>query len=216
MATSLGGVLVVPGSVTAADVDNLHKRNLPYLILGNSDLPGANIRLGMEESVYEATLSLASRGRKRFAFLHGPDCHDNVWKLQGLTKALAQAGVPSTALADVSCVSTCLEISRAAAHLLDQTPPPEVVLTAEPVHTLAILAEARSRQLEVGRDFQVIAFVDRVPDQTMDSSVNLIQLPLVEAGKRAAEALCRAAALGQPVESFSLPYQIHWSATAAA
>ncbi len=211
MASSLGGVLVIPDGVTATDLDNLRKRNLPYLIYGGADLPGPSLRIGAEAAVYEAVLTLASRGRQRFGFIRSKASHHESLKEQGIVKALTQAGLGTTAFSEIVCAPTCLEISRAAERMLDQTPPPDVVLTSEPVHTLAILNAARERKLVIGKDIHVIHFGDQAPDQTMHPEVTIIQLSLIEGGKKAAEALCRTSLLAQPLESISLPYQIHWA-----
>lgn len=211
MSSSLGGVLVIPDGVTATDLDNIRKRNLPYLIYGGGDLPGSSIRLGAEAAVYEAVLTLASRDRKRFGFIRSNSSpHENL-KEQGIAKALSQAGLGTSALTEIICAPTCLEISRAAERMLDQTPPPDVVLTSEPVHTLAILNAARERKLVIGQDIHIIHFGNQAPDQTMHPDVTLIQLALADGGKKAAEALCRTSLLAQPLESITLPYQIHWA-----
>lgn len=212
LAASLGGVLVVPDGVTVADLENLKKRNLPYLIVGASDLPGPSLRLGTESSVYEAVLTLASRGAKRFGFLHGTDSPYDGLKLQGAVKALAEAGLPSTALDEVACQSACSSIRAAAERMLDRTPPPEVVLTSEVAHTLALLGAARERNLTVGKDLQIITFGVHGQDNAPDLSLNVIDLPFFEGGKKAAKALCQASLLSLPLESISLLHHINWAA----
>lgn len=212
MASSLGGVLVMPEGVTATDLDNLHKRNLPYLLLGVSDLPGPSLRLGTELSAYEAVLTLASRGIKSFGFLHGNESPHDALKLQGITKALMQAGLGSSNLEDVACRSTCEDISHAVEGLLDRTPAPEVILTSELTHTLALLGAVRERNLSLGRDIQVISFGNPVAGQSHEPGLHVIELPFFEGGRKAAEALCRASLSAVPLESISLPHRIHWSA----
>jgi DNA-binding transcriptional regulator YhcF (GntR family) len=71
MASSLGGVIVVPQGVTAQDLDILKDRNLPFLIFTESDLPGPRVMVGQREAARHMTEELLRLGHRRIALLTG-------------------------------------------------------------------------------------------------------------------------------------------------
>jgi hypothetical protein len=50
LAGVLGGVIVMPGNVTARELESLKNRKLPFLIVGETDLAGPRIRVVEKES----------------------------------------------------------------------------------------------------------------------------------------------------------------------
>jgi DNA-binding transcriptional regulator YhcF (GntR family) len=57
LASTLGGVIVVAENATLNDLDSLKNRKLPYLILGETDLPGPRIRVDQEEETSSMSMS---------------------------------------------------------------------------------------------------------------------------------------------------------------
>ncbi len=51
LAIALTGVIVLPDNVTTSDLDNLNRRKLPHLIVGDTDLPGPRIALDHDKAV---------------------------------------------------------------------------------------------------------------------------------------------------------------------
>lgn len=211
LATSLGGVLVMPKDVTLADLEILNKRNLPYLIAGVSDLPGPTLSVGSGAAVFDVVTKFIERGQKRFAFIHGDKSPFDAPKWDGACKAMTVAGLdPATALS-LSCASNYLEIKQSVDRLLSASPRPEVVIASETAHIIALLGAARERGLILGRELHLVGFGGG-PNQmgSLDTAVTMIELPFFEGGRKAAEAISQSSLSGSPLESVQLPHQIYW------
>ncbi len=130
LATSLGGVLVIPQEVTPADLDILTKRNLPYLIAGLSDLHGPTLGVSARTAVYDVTTKFIERGLKHFAFIRGQNSPYDETKLTGALKAISVAGLGADAITTVSCSTEYAEIRQSVKLLLGASIRPEVIIAA--------------------------------------------------------------------------------------
>lgn len=215
MATSLGGVLVMPDDVVATDLDNLRKRALPYLIIGASELPGPTLQLGADAATFDAVTAMINRGCKKFVYLHGNESPFERLQSHGVAKALTPVqgdGVgPKGTLENIECRAETEAIAPVIAGLLERQPLPEVILVSGEKQTLGLLGEIRRKGLMIGKDLHVICFGHKDAYRLLEPSLNVIELAYFEGGKKAAEALSRAALSGHEPESIRLPYQIHWA-----
>ncbi len=211
MASQLGGVAVVPEGVTAADLDSLHKRHLPFLIIGASSLEEPTLHMGTAAATYEVVSRLLQEGKRHFAFLHGNESPYDRLKMQGLSNALSQSGFSEATVQNCGSISAPEEVRKSAHLMFEVNPLPQVVLASEAVHVAATIAAAKERGLVLGKDLRIISFANTVCCRVMDPSIITVDLAFYEGGKLAAKALCQASYSGKPLEpTISLPYHIHW------
>ena len=64
MASMLSGVAILPWEVTEEDLAILRNRNLPFLIIGDSDLAGPRIVMGQREAARTLTEKLLREGHR--------------------------------------------------------------------------------------------------------------------------------------------------------
>jgi DNA-binding LacI/PurR family transcriptional regulator len=112
-ASSLGGVIVVPDVVTPKDLEILRDRNLPYIIFGESDLPGPRILLGQRKAARHMTERLLQLGHRRFALLSGYDPCLDAPKRLGIHDALHAAGIEPAQVPEFSAHGNQGEIFQA-------------------------------------------------------------------------------------------------------
>ena len=210
MASSLGGVIVVPQDVTVKDLDILKDRNLPYLIMAESALPGPRIALGQREAARRMTEELLRLGHRRIALMTGFDNCLDTPKRSGVHDALQNAGLDPAQVLEFSTHGQEGDIFQAAKDLLKLRPrPTAVVAFDDSLGSILSFQARRCEGIKVPEDLSIVSFHDWPYLHYIEPALTTTRFEFFTAGQRAAEALNHAALTGEPVTdlSFSPTYR---------
>lgn len=122
-------------------------------------------------------------------------------RLAAATQALADAGVPPTAVTVVECSANDAAAGEAGAALLLEAPePPTAVLALTDELALGAVQSAREHRVGVPEELSVVGFDDAPRGRTSHPPLTTVAQPLRERGT-AAGRLVRALLRGEPVEA---------------
>ena len=219
MASTLGGVVVLPEEITASDLQVIRDRNIPYFILGESDLPGPYILMGEREAARKMTTDLLELGHRQIAILSGYDLMMDERKRLGVYDALQAAGIDPKSVPEFSAKGKQSEIYRAANDVLNANPRPTGVVAFD--DSLGVILGFHARKdfgLKVPDDLSIVSFHEWPFINFVEPALTTVQFDFFNAGQRAAEALNQAALTGQPLESLSFTptYRVGQSLAAVA
>jgi DNA-binding LacI/PurR family transcriptional regulator len=199
-ASSLGGVIVVPQDITAADLDILKTRNLPYYIFSESALSGPRIALGQRKAAKHMTEQLLRLGHRRFALLTGFDVALDATKRVGIHEALKEAGLDPAQVCEFSAHGNEAEIFSAARSVLELKPRPTAVIAFDDSLGAVMNYHARRQAgIKVPEELSIVSFHDWPYLHFTEVPLTTVRFDFFSAGQRAAEALSHAALTGQPV-----------------
>jgi len=204
-ASSLGGVIVLPQDVTAKDLTVLKDRNLPYLFVSESDLPGPRITLGQREAARKMTEELLLLGHRKIALLSGFDICLDAPKRRGVHEALIAAGIDPAEIPEFSAHGKDDQIFHAAQELLRLRPRPTAVVAFDDSLGSILSFQARRREgLNVPADLSIVSFHAWPYLNYIEPALTTVHFDFFAAGQRAAETLNTSALTGQPIGDFSL------------
>jgi DNA-binding LacI/PurR family transcriptional regulator len=200
-ASSLGGVIVIPQDVTVAELEILNDRKLPYLTVGESDLPGPYINFGQREVARRMTEQLLQLGHRRLALLSGFDpCLDET-KRRGIHDALREAGIDPSQSPEISCRGSESDIFPAASEILKLKPRPTAVIAFDDSLASILSIQARRNEaIRVPEDLSIVSFHDWPYLNFIEPTLHTVRFDFYTAGLKAAEALTQASLTGNPVE----------------
>jgi GntR family transcriptional regulator, arabinose operon transcriptional repressor len=199
-ASSLGGVIVVPQDVTTADLDVLKNRNLPYLIFGESELPGPRVSLGQREAAKHMTGQLLHLGHRRIALLSGYDEALDTPKRMGVYDALRAAGIDPAHVPEISTRGQESGIYQAARDVLHLRPRPTAVVAFDDSLAALLCSQARRTEgIRVPEEMSIISFHDWPYLNCIEPALTTARFEFFVAGQRAADVLGQAALNGCPV-----------------
>ena len=202
-ACSLGGVIVMPQDVTQEELAVLKDRNLPYLIFGESNLPGPRVILHQKEAARNMTEQLIRLGHTRFALFTGFDSSLDAPKRQGVHEALLAAGIDPARVPEYSTHHKEEDIYRVSQEILKLHPRPTAIIAFDDSFGSMLRYQARAAGISMPGDLSVVSFHDWPYLNYVEPALTTVRFAFHEAGQRAAEALNRAAITGQPVEDIS-------------
>jgi DNA-binding LacI/PurR family transcriptional regulator len=200
MASMLSGVAILPGDVAQEDLSILRDRNLPFLLVGDSELTGPRITLGQVEAARRLTEKLLQKGHRSLAILSGVDAGLDGPKRRGVNEALVAAGLDPAAVPEFIADGKENSFFDAARKLLESVPRPTAVIAFD--DSLAgILSYKIRRQmnLRVPEDMSIVSFHDWPFLAEMQPALCTVRFDFFTAGRQAAEALNLAAHTGEPV-----------------
>jgi len=203
IARNMGGVIVVPDEVTAADLQMLQDRNVPYLLAHQAALPGSRIDLGQRRAARIRTEELLELGHRRIALLSGFDASLDSIKREGIHDALDAAGIDPAGVPEffASDESAVVPVAR---ELLGRQPRPTAVIAFD--DGLAAILSCHARQqarLHIPQDLSIVGFHDWPSLHCLEPALSTVKFEFFTAGQRAAEALTHSAVTGQPVPNLS-------------
>jgi DNA-binding LacI/PurR family transcriptional regulator len=103
-------------------------------------------------------------------------------RLRGYRDALAEVGVPWSAVTTVNAVGNSRAAGEAAAsYVLDRAPRPTAVIAITDLLALGVLDALAARGLEPGRDVSVVGF-DDIPDAARER-LTTVRQPIVDTGR---------------------------------
>lgn len=159
------GVILSPIALHPRDLATRDRR-LPVVLLGERPADGGTDHVGIDNvrAAREATEHLMSRGRTRIAVIggavRGRQGTDRL-RTDGYREALAAAGLPFDAGLVVPVGAYHWQDgARAAAGLMDRTPPPDALLCLNDHLALGALRALHEHGRAVPRDLDVIGFDD--------------------------------------------------------
>ncbi len=199
-ASSLGGVIVIPQEVSLAELEVLKDRKLPYLIAGESDLPGPYINFGQRQSARCMTEQLLQLGHRRLALLSGFDpCLDEP-KRRGIHEALREAGIDPVQVPEIVSKGTEGDIFKAAGDVLKLRPRPTAIIAFDDSLASMLSFQARRQEnIRVPEELSIVSFHDWPYLNFIEPTLHTVRFDFFNAGLMATEALNQASLTGQPV-----------------
>jgi len=203
-ASSLSGVIVVPQEVTLQDLDVLKNRKLPYIVFGESDLPGPHIYLGQRAAARKMTEQLLELGHRRIALLSGFDAGLDAPKRNGVHEALRAAGIDPAEIPEISAHGQEGDIFQAALAVLKLQPRPTAVVAFDDSLSSILSFQARRQEgIAVPGELSIVSFHDWPYLNYVEPSLTTVRFEFFAAGQRAAESLSQAALTGEPVNDLN-------------
>jgi GntR family transcriptional regulator of arabinose operon len=200
MASMLSGVAILPWDVTQEDLAILRDRNLPFLLVGDSELVGPRITLGQVEAARRLTEKLLQQGHRSLAILSGVDAGLDEPKRRGIHEALRAAGLDPAAVPEFVADGKESSFFDAARKLLDSVPRPTgVIAFDDSLASILSYKVRRQMNLRVPEDISIVSFHDWPFLAEMHPLLCTVRFDFFAAGRQAAEALNRAAHTGLPV-----------------
>jgi LacI family transcriptional regulator, galactose operon repressor len=206
--------LVITGSDHLPELAALMSRyKIPYVSQDVSlDLPmGPSIALDNAGALEAAIDHLHAHGHRRIAVFSGPVRNTPPVgdRLRGAIARIRDYGLD---FPDVWCAVTgdyeSHTIRACAARLLDNERRPTAVALTGDLLALGLVAECRTRGLDVPRDISVIGCGDTEMGRYVDPPLTTVRMPFVEMGHAAARNLLALIAGRQPPTREVLPYQL--------
>lgn len=185
-----GVILTPPHSENRLITALLAQRGIPFARIGSkAPGPGIAMTMGDEGAGYLATSRLIALGHGRIGMIAGPAQYSlSGWRIDGWKRALAEHGLPCEGLlegGDFGYESgTC-----AARALLDRNPDLTAIIASSDQMTLAALAVARDRGLQVPRDLSLISFDNTPIVRFTQPPLTAVDQPIAETVSRAVEQL---------------------------
>lgn len=206
MASGLGGAIVFPSNVTQAELDELNKRKLPFVLAGEtSSLNGPQIRLGQTEAARKTVEDLLQQGHRHFALLTGYEPSFDAAKREGVQQALAAAQINPDSVPEFSVKQGEGGAEGAIQALLKLSPRPTAVVAFD--DGLASLLCSRAEQdfgLKVPNDLSIVSFHDSPYLRYVEPTLTTVHFDFVGAGRAAAETLSRILETGEPITDVCL------------
>jgi GntR family transcriptional regulator of arabinose operon len=204
MASMLSGVVIVPGDVTGEDLTSLRNRNLPFLLVGDSELTGPRILLGQQEAAYTLTEKLLRHGHRSLAILSGVDAGLDGPKRRGVSEALRAAGIDPSQVPEFIADGKDQSPFDASRKLLESVPRPTGVIAFD--DSLASILSYRARRqmgLRVPEDMSIVSFHDWPFLAEMHPLLSTVRFDFFSAGRQAAAALNRASQTGEALANIT-------------
>jgi DNA-binding LacI/PurR family transcriptional regulator len=208
------------GHVEEVALVSARQRKAPFVVIDMDGEPQFHsVRVDGREGARQAAEHLVSLGHRRFAIasvlrrpaeaiwhsparsprrLAGSFPLDNE-KLLGYADALASAGMSIDDAPIVEFHPVSPDVEAGARALLDRCPEATAILAMSDRQAIAILAEAKRRNIDVPGDLSVVGFDDAENVAFADPPLTTIAQPIVEKGRIAARILFEAAPTGQVV-----------------
>jgi LacI family transcriptional regulator len=183
-----GVILTPPHSENLLITRLLEDHGISFARIGSLK-PGGGFALTMDDegAARLATEHLIALGHRRIGFIAGPAEYElSGWRVTGWRSAMAAAGLPTRDLlaeGDFSFASG----RRAAAALLDASPPPTAIVASNDQMTLATLELLRERRLDVPSDVSVISFDDTPIVRFTHPALTAVVQPIADVTARAVE-----------------------------
>jgi GntR family transcriptional regulator, arabinose operon transcriptional repressor len=204
-ASSLGGIIVVPDSLTENDLGILKNRNLPYLIFAESDLPGPRITRGQRIAAKHMTEQLLRLGHRRIALLTGYDPCLDAPKRLGVHDAFRESGLDPAQAIEFSTHGDEGEIFKVAHDVLSLRPrPTAVVAFDDSLGSMLSFQARRNEGIRVPAELSIVSFHAWPYLNYIEPALATVRFDFFTAGQRAAEALSHAALTGQSITDICL------------
>jgi DNA-binding LacI/PurR family transcriptional regulator len=152
---------------------------------------------------------IAVHGRRRIAFLRGPEAHeDSYWREIGYRQALEAAGLPF----DPALVATGgfdRDVAHRAVHdLLAGGAQPDAIFAGDDEAAVGVLAALSDAGRQVPDDIAVVGFDDQRLSAYLTPPLTTVRAPTEEVGRQAAHQLISLIRTGQAKRLVLLPTEL--------
>jgi len=201
MASMLSGVVIFPWEVNADDLAVLRDRQLPFLLVGESELSGPRIVMGQREAARTMAEKLLRLGHRSLAIFSGPGAAGLDWpKRRGINDAMQNAGLDPTDIQEFAADGRESTTVRVAEAILASSPRPTAVIALD--DSLAGILSFKARRqagLRVPEDLSIVSFHDWPFLAEVEPTLCTVRFNFFAAGLQAAESLNHASQTGEPV-----------------
>jgi LacI family transcriptional regulator len=190
--SGVAGLILIGTSINDPVTAGLRDGRLPFVVASNSATTPDVTTVDCDNvtGALEATRHLIRLGRRRIAFIAGPDTSSNAKdRLTGYRLALEEAGIPF----DPALVASGgfeepggREAMRA---LLGRVARPEAVFAANDVMAIGAMKVCKRAGLRIPQDIAFVGFDDVPLAEHVEPALTTVHQPIYQIGRRAAETL---------------------------
>ena len=207
------GLLVFAGSLGEAGLRHCHELGLPIVLIHQSppsslDIPCVTVE-NKAASHRLITHLISAHGRRRIAFLRGPEAHeDSYWREVGYQQALEEYGLaqdPELIVRgdfDRRVASSSVRDLLAAGVALDG------IYAGDDEAAVGVLEALRDAGVKVPADVSVVGFDDQRMSAYLTPALTTVRAPTEEVGRQAARQLIRLVRSGEADRLSLLPTEI--------
>jgi LacI family transcriptional regulator len=188
------GLLLIGHDRDPGVYEFLDKQGIAALVTWAVDPDRSHVSIGFDNAAAMQTLGreVLRLGHRRLAMISAETADNDRARerVRGLRAALAEAGLPETALHIVETVYGIDEGAQAFAEIFDRPAPhPTAVICGNDVLATGALYQARCMGLDVPRDVSITGFDDIDLAHITAPALTTVHVPHREMGRRAARAL---------------------------
>lgn len=218
------GLILTPGGRIPAEVEGRAERGLKVVVMDRDGGSQAISSVAMDNygSAFSAVRLLIETGHRRIALVNGPESVSTARdRRRGYEDALA-FGHLRVEPAYVRSGPFRFEHGREATlSLLSHEPPPAAIFSSSAILTPGVLAALRERRLSWPADVAVVGFGDAVWAQLVTPALTVVEQPVFELGRRAAQMLLSQSGRQPSEQHVVLQSRLvlrdsHWRAVVAA
>jgi LacI family transcriptional regulator len=185
------GLLIVPSDPANRALAGLVKNSSIPVVTFDRPLFGsgcASVITDNFEAARKATLHLVEHGYKRILCFGGePELYTIQERLRGYRRAMEEAGLP--ALVDTSLSEDADSASRALSAHLKSRRPPDAIFTLKNSATISTFQALQELKVSIPSRLALLGFDDFELASTLRPSVSVVQQPIEDVGRKAAELL---------------------------
>ncbi|MZD10362.1 substrate-binding domain-containing protein, partial [Streptomyces sp. SID5785] len=158
------GVLLTPAEATGATVDRFRRHDIPFVLVDRVAEGATECSVSVDDVAGGALAArhLVDAGHRRIAYVSGPPALNQVAdRRRGVLRALAEAGVPASALHELPTDRLDVAAGRdAGARLLGLSDRPTAVFCANDLLALGVLQALYAAGVRVPEDIAIVGYDD--------------------------------------------------------
>ena len=201
------GLIVFANSLSEEELTRFHSRHFPLVLLHQTPPTGLNIpsvTVDNKDGAYEAVSHLINCGRRRIAFLAGPEGNeDSNWRELGYRESLAEHGIQFRPELVKRGDFSATVAETAVAHWLLDGVGLDAIFAADDNSAQGALFAVNHADERVPEDVAVVGFDDVNLARYMTPPLTTVRAPIKDAGRKAAEQLIKLIR-GQTADSLTL------------
>ncbi|MGI5516106.1 LacI family DNA-binding transcriptional regulator [Streptomyces sp. CA-106131] len=186
------GVLVTPADPTGRNLDALRRNGIPFVLVDRVAVGATECSVSVDDVAggLLAGRHLIAEGHRSIAFIGGPPLKQVHDRRVGLLKALAEAGLPSEAMVELSVERLDVAAGRdAGARLLGLAPRPTAVFCTNDLLALGVLQAVFSAGVQVPEALAIVGYDDIEFAAAAAVPLTSVRQPAALMGRLAAEML---------------------------
>jgi DNA-binding LacI/PurR family transcriptional regulator len=193
------GIIVVGLDERHPDIEQLHRRKMPFVIVDGDALVAPSVNVDDEGGAYDAAAYLLERGHRNIACLtfemDYSDIHPNkVYgvgqrRLEGYKRAFSEYGITWSDTCLNPTFASVAAGAEAFRELWKAPKRPTAILALADIIAIGVLQAAASIGLRLPHDLAVIGFDDIPQSMWTTPSLTTVSQPVVEKGEIAAQQL---------------------------
>ncbi|MYW69696.1 substrate-binding domain-containing protein [Streptomyces sp. SID8379] len=201
------GVLLTPAEATGRTVEQFRRHDIPFVLVDRVAEGATECSVSVDDvnGGALAVRHLVDAGHRRIAYVSGPPALNQVKdRRQGALRALAEAGLPASALHELPTERLDVAAGRdAGARLLGLADRPTAVFCANDLLALGVLQSLYAAGVRVPEDIAIVGYDDIEFAAAAAVPLTSVRQPAVTMGALAAELLL------EEIEAADRPDGIH-------